>query len=79
MKYYRCKCGKSESWGSLPPRPCEGCEECNTTLASHPDYHRSPDDHTFVETKVKIDGGHGILTRCQYCHKTKDEIMGAKK
>lgn len=48
MQYYRCKCGKSESWGSMPPRKCDGCPTCNTTLAPHPDYHKEPDPHEFV-------------------------------
>ena len=45
MQFYRCKCGHSQSWGSMPPTPCTGCEKCGTTLARDPNSHRVPDDH----------------------------------
>lgn len=48
MKYYRCKCGKSEAWGSYPPVKCVGCPTCDTTLELHPDYHEKPSPHEFV-------------------------------
>ena len=31
MLYYKCKCGKRESWGSYGPRPCQRCKECETS------------------------------------------------
>lgn len=48
MKYYRCKCGKAEAWGSMGPRACQGCKECGTTLNSGPDGHRTPEPHEWV-------------------------------
>lgn len=48
MKYYRCKCGKHQAYGSMPPAKCEGCPECNTTLETHSDFHRQPEPHEFI-------------------------------
>jgi hypothetical protein len=36
VRYYRCKCGDSQAWGSMPPEPCEECPKCQTTLETVP-------------------------------------------
>lgn len=51
MQYYRCKCGNAQAWGSIPPRPCDGCTKCNTTLTGSPDYHETPQPHLWVPNK----------------------------
>lgn len=30
MQTYRCECGESVAWGSMPPAPCSGCPKCGT-------------------------------------------------
>jgi hypothetical protein len=56
MLYYRCKCGNSTAFGSMPPNPCDGCSKCNTTLALHPDYHRVPEPHKPVTRYDNVTG-----------------------
>lgn len=37
MKYYTCKCGKCEYFGSgMTPQPCQGCEDCGTNYFKEP-------------------------------------------
>lgn len=74
MRYYRCKCGKRESWGSMPPDQCQGCPDCKTTLDEHPSSHRAPAPHEFVATDVETDAGPQPLTRCRWCHRTRAEL-----
>jgi hypothetical protein len=46
MNYYRCKCGRMESWSSYGPARCFLCPECNTTLAGSPEGHLTePEPH----------------------------------
>ena len=74
MIYYRCKCGYSESWGSMPPYPCSGCENCNTTLEVDSRSHKKPENHEFIPYKVETDTGLSTIHRCKWCNKTKTEI-----
>ena len=67
MQYYRCKCGKHTSMGSMPPAPCTGCEECGTTLARHPDGHRTPDEHQPVKRYHEVSGEPFMM--CSRCMK----------
>lgn len=80
MQYYRCKCGASEAWGSMPPYACSKCSKCGSDLAQAPGLHGEPKDHDFsyVE-KVQTDQGEMTRTRCQYCHRTRDEIERERK
>ncbi len=66
MQYYRCKCGKMESWGSMPPNRCQGCPDCGTNLSTHPDHH-PPADHNWSANKVQTDDGPATLTVCSWC------------
>lgn len=70
MQYYRCKCGKSQSWGSMAPPLCEGCGECHTTLEQFPSLHREPAAHEF-ETLYDEHTGEPYQ-RCTRCLKKKD-------
>lgn len=79
MRYSRCKCGKSEHWGSgMSPFSCTPCDECGTVPASGPNTHPLPTPHEYRETKVEIDGGFGVLTRCMICQQTKAQIEKAQ-
>lgn len=49
MRYMRCKCGKVTCWTSMGHPECQGCEECNTTLAESPDGHSTPAPHEWRE------------------------------
>lgn len=65
MRYYRCRCGKQEAWGSLPPQSCQGCAECGTTLEQHPERHVVPAPHEWV-TRYDQDTGEPY-ERCSRC------------
>jgi hypothetical protein len=78
MQHYRCKCGKSECYGSWGPNQCDGCKYCNTTLTQHPDHHKEPEPHKYIETLVEADNGKHVLSRCQWCMRTKKEIEKSK-
>lgn len=57
MQYYRCACGQTESFASIPPFPCEACPNCGTTLGQQPnDIHR-PIPHRY-----------DVWRRCACCH-----------
>ena len=73
MQYYRCKCGESVAFGSMPPQDCEGCVECNTTLEQHPDNHKPLAEHEWID---KFDQNTGEkYQRCIKClTRKKDEL-----
>lgn len=79
MIFYRCKCGDSQAWGSMPPAQCAWCEKCQSSLAAGPDGHRDRVPHEFVASKVETDGGDATLTRCWFCHRTRKEIEADEK
>ncbi len=59
----------------MGPFQCSWCEKCQSNPAEGPNSHsteRTP--HRMVCTKVEVDDGHGTLTRCIWCHRTKAEI-----
>lgn len=80
MQTYRCKCGKSESFGSLGPDRCHGCSECGTALLNvYYVYLRYgdwpvPEPHDFVVGWVETDEGDKPLSRCRFCHQTRRQI-----
>lgn len=74
MLYYRCKCGKSKAWGSMPPFPCSGCSTCGTTMEVHPDYHTTPKPHDFIKNEIETDEGFSTISKCKYCGWTLSEI-----
>lgn len=76
MKYYQCKCGQYQSWGSLGPKRCAWCKLCQTTPAGGPSEHKTEQPaHEMFTTSVemKTDAGkvEGQLTRCIHCYVTK--------
>ena len=66
MIYYRCKCGKAESWSSMGVSPCRGCSECNTTLATSPDNHLTPAPHQWTK-EFNSGSGARIDDVCMNC------------
>lgn len=75
MLYYRCVCGWSEAWGSMPPAPCQACPRCGSDLATHPSEHREPSPHDFSHVgQVQTDEGLKPRTLCRYCFKTPAEV-----
>lgn len=79
MRYYRCKCGKYESYGSTSPALCLGCDECGTSLATDPSLCRPAQSHSFVVEQVETDEGLKPLSRCRLCHRTLAELRGARE
>jgi len=70
--FYRCKCGQTEAWGSMPPSPCTGCSTCKTTLEASPGAHSQPIPHEFVERFDHKTGKPYDL--CTICLRTRWEI-----
>lgn len=68
MIYWRCRCGKSEYWESgMPPQACQGCSECGTTLATHPDRHQDVIPHDW-EPRYNPRTGAPDKRLCRRCH-----------
>lgn len=69
MKYYRCRCGKREHWNSgFPIYDCQGCRDCNTTIAGGPEGHRTPvPPHQMARLQVESDEGEAFEHRCWDC------------
>lgn len=76
MRYYRCKCGKSESWSTDGAPACMGCSECCTTLAQHPSDHKDPVPHDWGKSSLgRDDNGKMVeITTCRRCHIRKSEF-----
>jgi len=71
MQYYRCKCGKREFWGSgMVPAPCDGCDECGTTLTQNLDNHETPRAHQLIR-RYKEETGEPYW-RCELCYQAFD-------
>ena len=66
MKYYRCKCGKHEYWGSDSPANCMGCTDCNTTLEGNPERHKTPEPHQWKTYYHQSTGK--PYQMCERCH-----------
>lgn len=63
-----------EAWGSMGPYKCSGCNDCGTTLDTHPTFHKIPEPHKFEPTDVETDEGTKKLSRCVYCGRTRKEL-----
>lgn len=79
MVYYRCKCGYSEAWGSMPPPACAQCPQCKSDLSPGPNSHREPKAHVFLPQPVETNEGVKHLDRCQYCNRTRKQIEAANR
>lgn len=69
MQLYKCKCGESFSWGSMPPKKCRGCPKCDTVPALAGLPHRKPEPHKFVTRYDEITGKPYEV--CLVCHERK--------
>lgn len=83
MQYARCQCGKVERWDSgYPIFPCQGCTDCQTTLARSQSGHSPLAPHKLQrhEEKRTVDGK-GVSSRiwdvCSVCGDTQ-EIKSTK-
>lgn len=66
--YYRCKCGKSEYYGSgMTPQPCEGCDECGTTYATRADDHKERAPHDW-KPQFNENTGKPDRPLCRVCY-----------
>ena len=75
MQYWKCKCGKSEFYGSgMGPSPCQECPDCHTTVSQSPEGHKRAVPHEFNVHQVETDEGMKPLSRCRWCLKTKAHI-----
>ncbi len=63
---YRCKCGKVTGWSTDGMHPCQGCNECNTTLATHPDEHKplKPHEERIIYNRSTGKPDYIICKRC---------------
>lgn len=71
MIYYKCKCGKSESWSSMGVPACRVCKYCGTTLDGS-----EPIPHDVITEELTV-SRNGITTTnkrsyCVNCMKTVD-------
>lgn len=74
MRFYRCKCGEHQAYGSDSPSRCSACAKCGSDLAESPSLHREPVPHEFYAETVETNGGTQELDRCKYCHRTRKQI-----
>lgn len=62
MNSYTCKCGKKTYWESgMPPRDCQGCEECNTNFKKKP---LVPHDFSKIEYNGKTGKPYKLCINC---------------
>jgi hypothetical protein len=78
MVYYKCECGKSEYYESgMPPKDCEGCEDCKTTYATYKGGHKPLAPHEW-ETKYNENTGKPYR-RCKKCYQKEKKSNLEKK
>jgi len=71
MRTVRCKCGKRVGWTSDSFQDCQGCPECGTTYAGHPDNHKPLQPH---EWKIMYNQNTGKpYKRCKKCYEVDEE------
>lgn len=76
MKFYRCKCGKTEGWGEYDPPLCSKCTKCESSLARNKNEHKEPENHLFMVMNVPSLTGYTIENVCQFCGRTENELKG---
>ena len=79
MQNWRCKCGESTAFGSMWPQDCEGCNQCNTTYAQHPDHHKIREPH---EWKIRYNENTGkpyqMCNKCSHIDRESYDISKIK-
>lgn len=77
MRYLKCKCGKREAWTTDGFQDCQGCPECGTTYAGHPDNHRPLQPHDWG-TQYNENTGKPYK-RCKKCYEIDEESYKESK
>jgi len=68
MKYFRCMCGKSQSWSTDgKPAACVVCSSCGSTLAAGPHDHDYPAEHKWTVLYDRKTGERN-MEECVNCH-----------
>jgi hypothetical protein len=61
MRYWECKCGNLQAFGSDSPSPCVSCHKCGTNA-----FKQEPEPHVF-RIKYNEDTGEPKYERCIKC------------
>lgn len=77
MRYQRCKCGKATQSTSMGSQDCQGCSECKTTFAGHPDHHKELQPHDWG-TRYNQNTGKPYKV-CNKCHRADEESRKASQ
>lgn len=67
MIILRCKCGDKIMQTSMGGKDCQGCEDCKTTFAGHPDQHKELQPHKFDKKLFNQNTGKSYFT-CSVCN-----------
>jgi hypothetical protein len=67
MRFWKCKCGASEAFGSDPPAPCTKCDKCGSDL-----FGGEPKPHYYV-TKYDENSGKPYEL-CNQCYQRRDRL-----
>ncbi len=69
MRVWRCKCGETETFGSMPPRQCQVCQKCGGTMLRGLDgnYRQAIPHDVVVETTRQEHGGNVSEKKRTYC------------
>jgi hypothetical protein len=72
--YWRCKCSEHEYYESgMPPRGCEICTKCGSTMGTGKNFHLEPEEH---EWEIKFDPNTGEPYEiCKKCYNRKDRLV----
>lgn len=62
MRYWECKCGALQAFGSDPPEPCVVCSRCNTNA-----FKKEPEPHDF-RIQHDVNTGEPKYSMCIKCH-----------
>ena len=62
MRYWECKCGNFQAFGSMPPEPCSFCKKCGTNA-----FQQEPEPHDF-RIRYSEETGEPVYSMCINCH-----------
>ena len=65
MRYWECKCGKLQAFGSDAPPECMECSICGTNA-----FKNKPENHDF-KIRYSEDTGKPKYSMCMVCHERK--------
>lgn len=70
MNYYRCRCGKQESWSNYQPADCDGCESCGSNMSLVTETHKPLQEHSW---KTHYTASGKPYERCTKCNTIKND------